>query len=169
MLFIATNYCLELKISLQPAFVMQPFYHMRHTLYLCLDLAVMQAALKCLECEICFIEEHISGLGIHFAVVFALFEQFPKVRLIAIQRKTAGQIIMAGADYIVFIQQLIGHKCPDIAKDNIHIAITPKVIIPDIIGKDMAVSRFKVAQFIACIYRYFESQRFCGFCFKPVK
>ena len=48
----------------------------------------------------------------------ALFEQFPHIPIVPIQGETTGQVIVAGADNVVFIQQLFLHKRPDIPENK---------------------------------------------------
>jgi len=57
------------------------------------------------------------------------------------------------------MQQFVRHKRADIAEDHINIAIAPEIVflVLDKIRKDGSVSRFEIAQFIACFDRDFEA------------
>ena len=65
---------------------------------------------------------------------------------------------MAYADNIVSAQQFVSHKQADIAENQIHTAIAIEIVVFDKAGKDMTVSKFELAQFIAGFYGDIESQ-----------
>ena len=65
---------------------------------------------------------------------------------------------MTDADHIESRQQFLRNKSPDIAVYDVDIAEAPEVIRLKQIGKDIAVSRFQIAQLVRVIDIDFQIQ-----------